>query len=143
MRHALLQAQQAWRQGEVPIGAVLISSTGEPLAAAHNAPICRCDPTAHAEIETLRLAAQKVGNYRLPGTTLYATLEPCVMCFGALVHARIARLVFGASDPRQGACGGAIALHRAGFFNHRVEVVGGVLVEPCRQILRQFFYERR
>lgn len=143
MRHALLQASEAWRKGEVPIGAVLVSAHGALLAAAHNAPIHRRDPTAHAEIEALRQAAHRVGNYRLPGTILYVTLEPCVMCFGALIHARIARVVFGASDPRQGACGGAVSLHEASFFNYRIEVVGGVLREPCRQILRRFFYERR
>ncbi len=142
MGRALELARQAESQGEVPIGAVLIRHD-RILAEGWNRPISRCDPTAHAEIEALRAGALTMENYRLPGTTLYVTLEPCVMCMGAIIHARIKRLVYGAADPRQGAAGSVLSLHRAGFVNHRVQVVGGVLAETCAALLRDFFLQRR
>jgi len=142
MRHALELAAEAESKGEVPIGAVLVHRH-QIIGSGYNRPIESCDPSAHAEIMALREAGRHTGNYRLPGTTLYVTLEPCVMCMGAIVHARVARLVFGAYDPRRGAAGSALELHQAEFLNHRVDVVGGVLLEACRSLLRQFFDQRR
>ncbi|HEY3815298.1 MAG TPA: nucleoside deaminase [Caulobacteraceae bacterium] len=144
MRIALAEAQAAAARGEAPIGAVLADpATGEVLAQAGNAPISSADPTAHAEIRVLREAAAKAGNYRLTGLTLYVTLEPCAMCAGAISHARIARLVFGAEDPK----GGAI-LHGPRFFNQptchwRPEVEGGLFADESATMLREFFRERR
>ncbi len=143
MQHALELARQAETEDEVPVGAVLIESNGELLAEGWNGPIGASDPTAHAEIRTLRAAAEKVGNYRLPGTTLYVTLEPCPMCAGAIVHARVARVVFGAPDPRTGAAGSVFNLLQSDALNHRAEVTGGVLAEESAQLLREFFRNRR
>ena len=142
MRRALDLAREAGRAGEVPVGAVLVSQ-GEEGGAGSNAPISTCDPSAHAEIRALRMAARRRGNYRLPGCTLYATMEPCPMCAGAIVHARIARLVYGARDPRWGADGSVFDILRSGRLNHRVEVVGGVLAEASAALLQSFFGERR
>ncbi len=142
MSRALELAREAESQGEVPVGAVLVKQD-RILAEGWNRPISRHDPTAHAEIEALRAGGQAAGNYRLPGTTLYVTLEPCVMCMGALIHARIRRLVYGTADPRQGAAGSALSLHRADFVNHRIEVTGGVLARPCAALLKDFFLRRR
>ncbi|MFO8004017.1 MAG: tRNA adenosine(34) deaminase TadA [Thioalkalivibrio sp.] len=139
---ALEAAAAGGRAGEVPVGAVLIRA-GECLARAHNAPIAAHDPTAHAEIRVLRQAAQAVGNYRLPGTTLYVTLEPCPMCVGAMIHARVARLVYAASDPRTGAAGGALDLVSHPSHNHRLTVTGGVEAERSAELLREFFRARR
>lgn len=142
MARALVLARQAAEQGEVPVGAVLVKE-GTILAEAYNRPIGSCDPTAHAEILTLRLAAAHVGNYRLPGSTLYVTLEPCPMCAGALVHARVGRVVFGAQDPRSGAAGTVFNLLQGDQLNHRAQVEGGVLKDDCAGLLLEFFRARR
>ena len=142
MREALAQAALARAAGEVPVGAIIVSGS-RVLAAAANRPIAACDPTAHAEIEALRAAGRAVGDYRLSGATLYVTLEPCIMCAAALIHARIDRVVFGAFDPRVGAAGSLIDVFRLPAMNHRVDVFGGVLAAECSQILREFFDERR
>src|SRR5690348_12042058 len=142
MREALGLARQAETAGEVPVGAVLVKD-GKQVAAGWNQPILAHDPTAHAEIMALRAGAQALGNYRLTGTTLYVTLEPCAMCAGALVHARVARLVFGAADPKAGAAGSVFDLARSDKLNHRLEVTSGVLAEECGALLRDFFTQRR
>jgi tRNA(adenine34) deaminase len=142
MREALELARRAEAAGEVPVGAVIVGESGI-IARGWNQPIGSCDPTAHAEIMALREAARVRGNYRLPGCTLYVTLEPCPMCAGALVHARIDRLVYGASDPRAGAAGSVFNLVQTAELNHRMEVTGGVLAEECRAQLQEFFRSRR
>ncbi len=142
MQYALNLAQQAAAEEEVPVGAVLVRGD-ELLAEGWNQPIGNSDPTAHAEIQALRAAAEKVGNYRLPGSTLYVTLEPCPMCAGAIVHARVERVVFGASDPRTGAGGTIFNLLQAPELNHRCEITAGVMAEECGELLRSFFRERR
>lgn len=142
MDQALDWARRAGSAGEVPIGAVLVRA-GECLAAAGNAPIRQTDPTAHAEIGVLREAARRVGNYRLGGTTLYVTLEPCVMCLGALMLARIERLVYGASDPRFGALERLAPGQLGWVFNHHLAVTGGVRADPSRLLLQEFFAIRR
>jgi len=142
MRQALALARRAAAIGEVPVGAVLVVGA-EALGEGWNQPIGACDPTAHAEIVALRAAAARIGNYRLPGSTLYVTLEPCPMCAGALVHARVARVVFGAADPRAGAAGTVFDLLRSAALNHRADVVGGMLAEECGVLLREFFRVRR
>jgi tRNA(adenine34) deaminase len=142
MRIAFEQARQAAVMGEVPVGAVLIR--GETLlAVAANQPIAASDPTAHAEILVIREAAARAGNYRLPETTLYVTLEPCIMCMGAILHARIQRLVFGALDPKTGAAHSRYTIGTDDLLNHRLEITGGVLEEECSRILKDFFRERR
>jgi tRNA(adenine34) deaminase len=141
MRRALELADAAAAMGEVPVGAVLVGE-GEEIGCGSNAPIGRSDPTAHAEILAIRAAAERLGNYRLPGTTLYVTVEPCTMCAGALIHARVATLVFGAREPK----GGAIVSRRTGMLeglNHRLNVVEGVLAGACGRRLTDFFAERR
>ena len=143
MERALARARQARDAGEVPVGAVLVDAGGEILAEAGNAPIANHDPSAHAEMLVLRNAARKVRNYRLPGTTLYVTLEPCPMCAGALVHARVERIVYAAADPRAGACGTVFDLVRSEALNHRLEVTSGVCEEESAALLRSFFAERR
>ncbi len=143
MKRALVQATLAAEHEEVPVGAVLVSAEGEILAEAHNQPIRLCDPTAHAEILVLRQAAKKIKNYRLLETTLYVTLEPCPMCAGALVYARVKRLVFGAYDPKAGACGSVYNIVNDARLNHRLEVVGGVLAEEALALLKEFFERRR
>lgn len=143
MRRALELAACAEAEGEVPVGAVLVGSDGRVLAEAWNRPISLSDPAGHAEILALRAAGQALGNYRLPGATLFVTLEPCAMCAGAIVHARIARLVYGAADPRAGAAGSVFSLLDSPSLNHRVEVTAGVLAEPCGRMLRDFFRARR
>ena len=143
MREALVLAQRATGEGEVPVGAVLVRD-GAVIGTGWNRPIASHDPTAHAEICALRDAAQRVGNYRLPGTTLYVTLEPCPMCAGAIVHARVERVVFGASDPRSGAAGSVFDLLPSDArFNHRTLCDGGVLAQECGDLLRAFFRARR
>lgn len=142
MRQALDLAQQAWDAGEVPVGAVVVRE-GEIVGRGFNAPITRHDPTAHAEIMALRDAAAHLGNYRLPGCSLYVTLEPCTMCMGAIFHARIARVVFGASDPKTGACGSILNLPGEVRLNHHAEVLGGILSEDCGGLLSRFFAARR
>ena len=143
MRAALECARAAYARGEVPVGAVVADSSGAIVARAANAPIATHDPTAHAEILALRAAGHALGNYRLSGSILYVTLEPCAMCVGAIVHARIARLVFAAGDPKSGACGSALDLTESGAFNHRFEISRGVLQEESAALLKQFFAERR
>jgi len=142
MREALRLARLGGEAGEVPVGAVAVKG-GEIAGAAYNSPISRNDPTAHAEILALRQAAARMGNYRLEGVTLYCTLEPCAMCAGALVAARIARLVFGTRDLRFGAVRSKFQLADSGLLNHRVEVVEGVLAPACVELLREFFDGKR
>jgi tRNA(adenine34) deaminase len=142
MRVALGQALAAAASGEVPVGAVLVRGE-EIIAAGHNAPIASHDATAHAEIAVLRAAGQALGSYRLTDTTLYVTLEPCVMCASAVVHARVRRLVFGAWDPRAGGAGSIVNVFSLPGLNHRVDVFGGVLMEECAALLQQFFAQRR
>ncbi|MDX1608676.1 MAG: tRNA adenosine(34) deaminase TadA [Halofilum sp. (in: g-proteobacteria)] len=139
---ALEAARRAQARGEVPVGAVVVAD-GRVLGEAGNAPIAEHDPTGHAEVLALRRAARLRENYRLPGTTLYVTLEPCCMCVGAMIHARVERLVFGASDPKSGAAGSVFALARDPAHNHRMEVSGGVLSDDCAAMLRTFFRARR
>ena len=142
MRRALALAQQAQAQGEVPIGAVLVEGEQE-LGAGYNCPIQSTDPTAHAEIVALRRASEWCGNYRLPDTTLYVTLEPCIMCAGAIVQARVDRVVFGATEPRSGAAGSVFDVFAETRLNHRPESSGGVLADESAQLLKQFFDRRR
>ena len=142
MREALELAREAKDAGEVPIGAVVVLD-GEVIGRGRNSPIALNDPTAHAEILALREAAQKVGNYRLEGATIYATLEPCVMCAGALVNARVSRLVFGARDLRFGGVRSKFRLADAEVLNHRMEIEEGLLGADCAELLERFFRERR
>jgi tRNA(adenine34) deaminase len=142
MRMALELAKQAAAAGEVPVGAVVVKD-GEVVARGFNRPITSNDPTAHAEIVALRAAAAVLGNYRLPGCELYVTLEPCAMCVGAMVHARLARVVYGARDPKTGACGSIVDLPSLAHWNHHGAFEGGLLEVECGEILRGFFAERR
>ena len=142
MAQALELARQAEAAGEVPVGALLVFD-GDVVAQARNAPVASNDPTAHAEIQVLRAAGEAVGNYRLPGSIMYVTLEPCPMCAGAMVHARVERLVYGVADPRSGAAGSVFDLMRSPDLNHRIEVTGGVLEAECRELLQDFFRKRR
>ncbi|MCS6785760.1 MAG: tRNA adenosine(34) deaminase TadA [Thiobacillaceae bacterium] len=142
MRLALEQARLAWAAGEVPVGAVVVCA-GEVVGAGYNQPISSQDPTAHAEVVALRAAARRMGNYRLPGCTLYVTLEPCAMCSGAIFHARLARVVFGAADPKTGVAGSVLDLYADRRLNHHTEVRGGILVEECARLLTDFFALKR
>ena len=142
MQQALSQAHNAWALGEVPVGALVVKD-GQVIATGFNQPIGSHDPTAHAEIMALRAAAEMLGNYRLPGCELYVTLEPCAMCAGAMMHARLARVVFGASDPKTGACGSVINLFEQEKLNHHTVVTGGVLADDCAALLKEFFAARR
>ena len=142
MREAQREAREALAAGEVPVGAVVVLD-GRLVGAGFNQPIGRADPTAHAEIVALRVAAREVGNYRLTGATLYVTVEPCVMCVGAIVHARVGTLVYGASEPKAGAVRSAMRALDHPALNHRVEVIEGVLDEECGQIMQEFFRDRR
>ncbi len=142
MQEALEQARLAALAGEVPVGAILVRD-GQVIGRGFNQPIGNHDPSAHAEMLALRTAAQDVANYRLPGATLYVTLEPCVMCSGAMLHARIDRVVFGAPDPKTGAAGSVLDIFASKQINHQTQVEGGILAEECGQILRDFFRERR
>lgn len=142
MRHALSLAHRAEAEGEVPVGALIVRK-GELIAEGWNQPVMSHDPTAHAEVMALRAAGIAENNYRLLDTTLYVTLEPCVMCAGAIIHARVGRVVYGAKDPRVGAAGSAFSLLGSDRFNHVVEVEGGVLAEECSDLLRRFFKARR
>ena len=142
MKLALQEAQKSQEMNEVPVGAIIVIN-GEVISQAHNQPISRNDPTSHAEINAIRKASENLGNYRLTDATLYATLEPCVMCYGAIVHARIERLVFGAYDSKTGVCGSSIKLHEQECFNHSPEITGGVLEKDCSLILKDFFKKRR
>ncbi len=142
MEQALERARRAEGEGEVPVGAVLVKD-GLLVGEGWNRPIGANDPTAHAEVNALRDAAERLGNYRLPGTTLYVTLEPCPMCVGAMIHARVERVVFGAFDPKTGACGRALDLAHHPSHNHHLIVDGGVMAEPAAELLRTFFRRRR
>jgi tRNA(adenine34) deaminase len=142
MQQALAEARRAEAEGEVPVGAV-VAREGEVIAAAHNRPIGLNDPTAHAEILALRAAAAKLGNYRLAGCDLYVTLEPCAMCVGALVHARVRRLVYGAADPKAGAVVSCLRLLESPHWNHQVEVAAGLLADEAAALLKDFFSSRR
>ena len=142
MQIALDLARQAALNGEVPVGAIIVKD-GLIIGSGSNAPIGLHDPTAHAEIQAMRQAAACIGNYRLIDCTLYVTLEPCAMCSGAMQHARIKRLVYGASDPKTGACGSVINLMSEQKLNHHTEVVGGVMAEECGAVLTEFFKQRR
>ena len=142
MQLALVEAQKARALGEVPVGAVLVSDN-EVIATGHNQPISNNDPSAHAEVAALRAAGQNLSNYRLPNTTLYVTLEPCMMCCGAIMHARIARVVYGAADAKTGCVHSVLNLFDNPQLNHHTMVEGGVLAEECAQVLKDFFKERR
>ena len=142
MSLALEQARKAEEEDEVPVGAVLVKD-GLLIAKAHNRPISTNDPTAHAEIQLLRAAGKKLKNYRLTGTSLYVTLEPCAMCLGAIMHARVERIVFGAYDPKTGVCGSSENLIDANCFNHKIDLVSGVLENESKQLLKNFFNSRR
>ena len=142
MALAYRQAQYAWDAGEVPVGAVIVKD-GVVIAQGFNQPIGSHDPTAHAEVMALRAASELLGNYRLPGCELFVTLEPCVMCAGAMMHARLARVVYGASDPKTGACGSVINLFQQEKLNHHTTVVAGVMADNCSHLLRDFFASRR
>jgi len=142
MRLALEEAQGAGEEGEVPVGAILVSG-GKVIGRGRNRPIALSDPTAHAEILAIRQGANLTGNYRLPGATLFVTVEPCPMCAGALIQARVKRLVYGAEDPKAGGVRSLYFLLEDERLNHRVEVTAGVLLEECREVLRRFFQERR
>jgi len=142
MKIALEEAEDAYRRGEVPVGAVLVRE-GNILARAHNSPIAKNDPSAHAEMLVLRQAGEKTGNYRLAGTELYVTLEPCIMCAGAIVHARISRVIFGARDPK---CGAIVSLYNIlsdRRLNHQVKITEGILSEECAEIISRFFRQKR
>ncbi|NKI70176.1 tRNA adenosine(34) deaminase TadA [Collimonas pratensis] len=142
MQQAISQARNAWALGEVPVGALIVKN-GQIIATGFNQPIGNHDPTAHAEIMALRAAATILGNYRLPGCEMYVTLEPCAMCAGAMLHARLARVVYGASDPKTGACGSVLNLFEQEKLNHHTELTAGVMAEECGTLLKEFFAERR
>jgi tRNA(adenine34) deaminase len=139
---ALEEARKAQAAGEVPVGAVLVAD-GTVIGAGFNQPISAHDPTAHAEIVALRAAAARAGNYRLPGSTMYVTVEPCLMCVGAMVHARVALVVYGAAEPKAGALVSMTSAHELAGLNHRLQALGGVREEECRETMQQFFRTRR
>ena len=143
MELALNEAKKAGQIGEVPVGAVLVSENGKILSADHNQTIKLADPTAHAEILALRKAAREINNYRLLNTTLYVTVEPCIMCMGAIVHARISRVVFGATDPKWGAAGSLYNYAADDRLNHRVEIITDVCADDCRRLMQDFFRAKR
>ncbi|WP_155302532.1 tRNA adenosine(34) deaminase TadA [Desulfosarcina widdelii] len=143
MQMAIDQALAAGQEDEVPVGAVIVDADQQVLASDHNRTIGNCDPSAHAEINVLRAAALRIQNYRLLSTTLYVTVEPCAMCMGAIVHARVKALVFGAFDPKWGAAGSLYQLGQDSRTNHRVEIIHGICEERCRRIIQDFFRMRR
>ena len=142
MQIAIQEAIKAKKEGEVPVGAVLVKD-GLLIAKAHNQPISKNDATAHAEIQLIRVAWKELQNYRLNGSTLFVTLEPCAMCYGAMVHARVKRIVYGAHDPKTGVCGSSENLINANFFNHKIHLTNGILEDKCKQLLKKFFNLRR
>ena len=142
MKIALKEAKKAWIKQEVPVGAVLVKDD-KIIAQAHNCSISYNDPTAHAEVLVLRRGAKKLNNYRLNGTSLYVTLEPCPLCVGAMIHARVERLIFGAYDPKGGAAGSLIDLTDGKKFNHKIKVTGGILEEECKSLIQAFFSNKR
>jgi tRNA(adenine34) deaminase len=143
MQMAIAEAFLAQQMNEVPVGAVLIDASDRVLAKAHNETITRSDPTAHAEILVIRAAARQIQNYRLLGSTLYVTVEPCIMCMGAILHARVGQVVFGAPDPKWGALGSLYDFARDLRFNHQPEIVAGICADQCRMLMRNFFAQRR
>ena len=143
MWQAVIEAEQAAREDEVPVGAILVSQDGTVLAKTHNQTITRCDPTAHAEILAIRSAADALGNFRLLNTTLYVTIEPCIMCMGALLHARVSKIIYGAKDPKRGAAGSCYDLSADPRLNHVIDVEGGVLEKECRELIQTFFKAKR
>ena len=143
MKAALTEAEKAQKKGEVPIGAVLVLDNKDVLAAAHNQTITLNDPTAHAEILALRSAAEAIGNYRLLNTTLYVTVEPCPMCMGAVIHARVSQVIFGTHDPRWGAAGSLYNFAADQRFNHQPEVIEGVCKQECKSLIQDFFRQKR
>jgi tRNA(adenine34) deaminase len=143
MELALDEARESQKRGEVPVGAVIVDASGTVLAQAGNRSIIDADPSGHAEMVALRAAGKKVGNYRLPGTTLYVTIEPCIMCAGAMVHARIERLVFGAYDPKTGAVVSCYSIGGDNRLNHRLRVNGGLLEQECGELITSFFRQKR
>ncbi|MDM7481044.1 MAG: tRNA adenosine(34) deaminase TadA [Halomonas sp.] len=143
MHRALDQAHLAMAAGEVPVGAVVVDAEGEIVGVGHNAPLSSCDPSGHAEVRALRDAGQRLGNYRLEGCTLYVTLEPCMMCTGTMVHARIQRLVYAAAEPRAGMVESKANLLAQPWFNHHIDVTGGVLAAQAKKLLKQFFADKR
>ncbi len=143
MKMAIAEAVAAGVIDEVPIGALIVDASGQVVARAHNETIRRCDPSAHAEMLALRRAAGKIQNYRLLGTTLYATVEPCVMCMGAAVHARVERIVFGAPDPKWGACGSIYNFADDLRFNHQPDIIRGICETQCRTLIQDFFMHKR
>jgi len=142
MKIAIDEALLAMDENEIPVGSILVKND-KIIAQAHNQSILNNDPTAHAEIQLLRKAGKQQENYRLGGTTLYVTLEPCSMCFGAMIHARIERIVFGALDPKTGVCGSCIDLNKENFYNHKISITGGVLDKECSELLKLFFKSKR
>ena len=142
MKIAIEEAKLAMNENEIPIGSILVQNE-KIIAKAHNQPIGSNDPTAHSEIQLLRKAGKQLENYRLVGSTLYVTLEPCAMCFGAMIHARIERIVFGALDPKTGVCGSCMNLNNENFFNHKISITGGVLEKESSDLLRLFFKSLR
>jgi len=143
MKKALNEAQKAGEMGEIPIGAVLVAENNKLLSAGHNQTVCHKDPTAHAEILALREASHKIGNYRLLNTTLYVTVEPCPMCMGAIIHARVAIVVFGTRDPKWGAAGSLYNFAQEHRFNHRPEIIEGICAEECKKLMQDFFSTKR
>ncbi|RZB32102.1 MAG: tRNA(adenine34) deaminase [Desulfobacteraceae bacterium Eth-SRB1] len=143
MKAALNEAVKAKAKNEVPIGAVIVAESGDIISSAYNQTITLADPTAHAEILSLRNAAQKLLNYRLLNTTIYVTIEPCIMCMGAIIHSRVSRLVFGANDPKWGAAGSLYNFARDTRLNHRPEIINGVRKNECRALIQAFFKEKR
>ena len=143
MTQAIMEAKEGFAKGEIPVGAVLADPDGRILARAHNQPIAFKDPTAHAEILALRKGGAACNNYRLNGSIIVVTIEPCLMCMGAAINARIARLVFGAHDPKAGAAGSLYDLNQDDRLNHRVEVTAGIMEEECRALMKEFFQTRR
>ena len=143
MEIAIQQARKAYKKGEVPVGAVLVNEDGKILSASHNQPITLSDPTAHAEILVMREAAARTQNYRLLRTVLYVTVEPCVMCMGAIIHARVSTLVFGTKDSKWGAAGSLYHFAQDHRLNHRPQVIGGICRDTCRQIMQDFFKNKR
>ena len=143
MLMAINEAETAGQKGEVPVGAVLVEKSGKILSSGHNRTIAAHDPTAHAEILVLREAALNILNYRLLNTTLYVTIEPCIMCMGAIIHARISRVVFGANDPKWGAAGSLYNFANDSRLNHQPEIISGILYDECRKLMQDFFRNRR
>lgn len=143
MEMALAEAEKAGQRDEVPVGAILVDASGDILAAAHNLTISMADPTAHAEILALREASRKINNYRLLNTTLCVTVEPCIMCMGAIIHARVAKVIFGAPDLKWGAGGSLYHFAEDERLNHQPEVIGGVFEDRCRELMQTFFRQKR